>query len=112
MAKIISPNNQYNGISAGVQFLKGVGECSDPYLIDWFKSKGYEVEDESFKPPAKEPSIFDSMDVEQLKAYAKEKGIDIGNSTSLKGIIKKIEEAEKLNSNDGDPEKTGNQQEE
>lgn len=44
MAKIICPNKQYDGVSAGVKFSKGIGECADPYLIEWFKSKGYEVE--------------------------------------------------------------------
>lgn len=44
---------------------------------------------------AKEPSKFDGMDVEQLKAYAAEHGIEIGNSTSINGILKKITEAKK-----------------
>lgn len=43
MTKIVAPNKEYEGISAGVKFSKGVGDCTDPYLIDWFKSKGYEV---------------------------------------------------------------------
>jgi DNA-binding transcriptional MerR regulator len=36
---------------------------------------------------------LNKMTVDELKAYAKEKGIDIGNSTSQKGILKKILEA-------------------
>ena len=36
-----------------------------------------------------------SLSLEELKAYAEEKGIDIGQSTSQKGILKKIQEAEK-----------------
>ena len=36
-----------------------------------------------------------NLSLEELKAYAKEKGIDIGQSTSQKGILKKIQEAEK-----------------
>lgn len=35
------------------------------------------------------------MSVEELKAYAEENGIDIGNATSQSGIIKKIRESEK-----------------
>ena len=50
MAKIYAPNKQYTGISAGVSFINGVGETTDPHLIDWFKSKGYEVEKQSNKP--------------------------------------------------------------
>ncbi len=47
MAKIQAPNKQYTGISAGVSFVNGVGETSDPHLIDWFRTHGYTVE----KPP-------------------------------------------------------------
>lgn len=36
-----------------------------------------------------------NLSLEELKVYAKEKGIDIGQSTSQKGILKKIQEAEK-----------------
>lgn len=35
------------------------------------------------------------MSVEDLKAYAAEKGIDIGNATSVNGITQKIKDAEK-----------------
>lgn len=42
----------------------------------------------------KETSKFDGMDIEQLKIYAGENGIDIGNANSVNGIIKKITEAE------------------
>lgn len=44
MAKILAPNKQYNGTTAGVAFKEGVGETSDPHLIEWFKSRGYTVE--------------------------------------------------------------------
>lgn len=43
MAKVVAPNKDYNGISAGVTFTQGIGKCTDPYLLTWFKSKGYEV---------------------------------------------------------------------
>lgn len=48
MAQIIAPNKDYNGESASVPFVKGVGETSDAYLIEWFKTHGYTViEDEA-----------------------------------------------------------------
>lgn len=31
--------------SASVPFCNGVGETEDPYLIQWFKDHGYEVEE-------------------------------------------------------------------
>ncbi len=46
MAKIISPNTQYSGISASVTFINGVGDTSSPHLIEWFKEHGYTVEEE------------------------------------------------------------------
>lgn len=48
MAQIIAPNKDYTGESASVTFVKGVGETSDAYLIEWFKEHGYTViEDEA-----------------------------------------------------------------
>lgn len=46
MAQIIAPNKDYNGESASVTFIKGVGETSDAYLIEWFKEHGYTVIDD------------------------------------------------------------------
>lgn len=40
---------------------------------------------------------FSKMTVEELKAYAEEHGIDIGNASSQSGISKKIREALKEN---------------
>lgn len=40
---------------------------------------------------------FSKMTVEELKAYAEEHGIDIGNASSQSGIAKKIREASKAN---------------
>ncbi|MBG9737096.1 hypothetical protein [Paenibacillus alvei] len=46
MAKVIAPNKEYTGISAGVTFANGVGETDNPHLLEWFESKGYEVEND------------------------------------------------------------------
>jgi len=100
MAKIYSPNKQYSGISASVVFIRGVGETETPTLLDWFRSHGYAVEDEEKKEPAKDSSSINEMDVDQLKAYAEDHKIDIGNSTSVNGILKKITDAEKATAKD------------
>lgn len=43
MWRIFSPNTEYNGITAGVTFVGGVGETdSDP--SDYFQRHGYQVE--------------------------------------------------------------------
>lgn len=62
MAKVIAPNNQYSGLSAGVAFVNGVGETDNAHLLEWFEEKGYTVEwpvaepekpaEESQQPPA------------------------------------------------------------
>jgi hypothetical protein len=90
MAKIFAPNKDYTGISASVGFAKGVGETTDPNLIEWFKTHGYTVEEEAVSDDE-----FKGKTVEELKAYATENGIDIGNSTSINGIIKKIQDSQK-----------------
>ena len=91
MAKIYAPNKQYTGITASVGFAKGVGETSDPDLIDWFKTHGYTVEEDAEAPGDE----LKGLSIDELRAYATEKGIDIGNSTSLNGILKKIHDAQK-----------------
>lgn len=69
MAKIYAPNEEYTGISASVNFVKGVGETSDPYLLDWFARHGYRVAEE------KKPSKTKSKNADPVKADA-DKGTD------------------------------------
>ncbi|MDQ0254923.1 hypothetical protein J2S74_002305 [Evansella vedderi] len=89
MVKILAPNKEYNGISATVKFIDGVGETNSPHLIDWFKRKGYEV-----KEIESEKSI-DDMTGAELKELAKEKGLE-GYSNmkvaELKEALKELEE--------------------
>ena len=63
MAQIIAPNKDYNGESASVIFVKGVGETSDAYLIEWFKERGYTViEDEAAEVPPEVPQVAPEED--------------------------------------------------
>lgn len=56
MAQIIAPNKDYTGESASVTFVKGVGETSDAYLIEWFRTHGYTViEDKAAEVPPEAP---------------------------------------------------------
>ncbi|WP_214480972.1 hypothetical protein [Bacillus sp. SM2101] len=50
MKKIYSPNKLFNGEVAKVKFVNGVGETDFPYLLDYFKRKGYTIEDVKKKP--------------------------------------------------------------
>lgn len=65
MAKVFSPNKDYTGISATVDFTQGVGECADPHLLDWFKSKGYTVEADAaeLNLPVPEPINEEKVEV-------------------------------------------------
>lgn len=71
MAQIIAPNKDYNGESASVTFVKGVGETSDAYLIEWFKERGYTViEDEAAEvrpevPPEVPPVAPETAETEE-----------------------------------------------
>ena len=47
MAKILTPNKDYSGISASVPFVNGVGYTDDEDLISWFEEHGYGVEVEN-----------------------------------------------------------------
>lgn len=104
MAKIIAPNKSYTGVSASVAFCNGEGSTTNPGLIDWFEKHGYkvikDVAEEGLKVPSEDDKDkekqLSEMDIEELKAYAEEKGIDIGKATSQAGILEKINEAEKV----------------
>lgn len=98
MAKIIAPNKEFTGVSASVSFCNGIGETEDPRLIAWFKDHGYEVDGED----TGQEDPLAKMSIEELKAYAVENSIEIGNSSSQNGILKKIRDAEKGGEVDGE----------
>lgn len=69
MAQIIAPNKDYSGESASVTFVKGVGETSDAYLIEWFKEHGYTViEDEATEVQPKVPPVVPPVAPEEAPA--------------------------------------------
>ena len=44
MPKILAPNREYCGVSAGVTFADGIGETENEHLLKWFEDKGYYIE--------------------------------------------------------------------
>jgi hypothetical protein len=88
MFKISSPNKGYTGVSAGVAFSRGVGLTGRKELVDWFKEHKYIVEE--IKDDVKS---VDDMTVDELKAYAEGKGIDLTGLTKKDDILKKIKGA-------------------
>lgn len=76
MAQIIAPNKDYTGESASVTFVKGVGETSDAYLIEWFRTHGYTVtEDEAteVQPVASEEDPATDVEDEEQAEETQEK---------------------------------------
>lgn len=70
------------------KFVKGVLETSDEKLAFKLKGMGYKVEGEAdVKTPGK-------MNLDELKAYAAENNIDLGEATKKADILKVIQEAE------------------
>ncbi len=75
--KGVFPNKDYTGTSATVDFTQGVGECADPHLLDWFKSKGYTVEADAAElnlpvpEPIEEETEGESEPIEEEKIEVK-----------------------------------------
>lgn len=85
MAKIHAPNKQYNGVSASVTFVNGVGETDKPELLEWFESHGYEVE--SVKSENVALKTIEEMTVPELIIYAKSNEIDLGEAKKKDDIL-------------------------
>ena len=70
------------------KFVKGVFETNDETLASQLKDLGHMVEGEADAKP------LDEMKVEELKAYAAEHNIDLGDAKNKGDILKTIQEAE------------------
>lgn len=70
------------------KFVKGVFETNDEAIASKLKDLGYTVESEADSKP------LDKMMVDELKAYAAEHNIDLGDATNKADVLKAIQEAE------------------
>lgn len=70
------------------RFVKGVFETNDEALASKLKDLGHTVEGEADVKP------IDEMKVDELKAYAAEHNIDLGEVKNKADILKTIQEAE------------------
>ena len=121
LAKIFAPNKDYTGVSAGVPFVKGVGETEKEHVIEWFKSKGYKVDEEiqeteivdepkeneetpENKDIPENPDLnvtvyteeeLKSKDREELVKIAEGKSLTVHYNTGVDKIIKQILESQK-----------------
>lgn len=71
-----------------VVFNRGVGTTNDPEAAEKLKAMGYTVEGEAPADP------LAAMKVDELKAYAAEKGIDLGDAIKKADILAVIRAAE------------------
>lgn len=78
MAKIETIVPGFTGVRAGVQFSNGVGYCSEPWKLGWFKQHGYIISDEPKKPidiiHGDELEFIENASVDELKEFLKEHG--------------------------------------
>ena len=70
------------------RFVKGVFETNDEALASKLKDLGHTVEGEADAKP------LDEMKVDELKIYAVEHNIDLGDAANKADILKAIQEAE------------------
>lgn len=70
------------------KFVKGVFETNDEQIAFKLKSMGHTVTGEADAKP------LDDMKVEELKAYAAEHNIDLGDAAKKADILKIIQETE------------------
>lgn len=72
-----------------IRFTDGVAETDNTTIANKLKNLGYKVEGES-----SEEVDLSEMSVKELKAYANDKGIDIGDATKKAEIITMIQNAD------------------
>lgn len=90
--KAKTPNMVWDGANNRplCKFVKGVFETNDEAVAEKLKGMGYEVTGEADaveKPVSK-------MNLDELKAYAAEHNIDLGDAEKKADILKVIQEAE------------------
>jgi len=64
--------------------------------VEAWERKGYVLIEETIEELALEEAELEKLTAEELAAYAKDNGIDIGMATSIEGILKKIRAAQAL----------------
>lgn len=98
MKIIKTPNPEFTGSRAGVKFVNGVGETDDSAALVSFRRHGYsiedpETEDEQEGEQGGDANPLADLKLDELKAYADEHGIDLGDATKKDDIKAAIEAA-------------------
>lgn len=88
MANITSPVEGFTGNVVGITFTDGKGETDSLGAIAYFKRHGYTVQGEaSATAPISETDPSDKWTKAELKAYATEHNIDLGDATKNADIL-------------------------
>ncbi|MGW0039830.1 hypothetical protein [Gordonia sp. NPDC003376] len=87
MAQITTPVKGFSGTVAGVDFSKGVGETDSEGAIAYFERHGYTVTVEAAAVVVPEGDPSEKWTVDQLKAHAANKGIDLGEAAKKADIL-------------------------
>lgn len=97
MPIIKSPNPQYTGVSASLPFVKGEAKTEDPWLIDWFKNRGYEVVEEKEDNPPSNPQTdppsetdFSKLTKDEIKAKLDELKVEYKSDDNKDVLIEKL----------------------
>lgn len=111
--KITCPNKKYNGESASVKFINGVGNTDSEYLAGWFRSHGYGVEEvqkaenpQTPEPPQdpENPKTDDGGEKanrSELMKKCKELGIPTEKTDTVESLKAKIDSFEATNKDGG-----------
>lgn len=90
---IKTPVKGYTGVSFGVPFANGEGKTIDPWLVQRFKESGYEVTEETAEGTEGDDKDLTGLGYNDLKAKAKEIGLDFPGNISTDDLKAKLKEA-------------------
>lgn len=100
--KVQTPVKDFTGTAAGVEFVAGSGETDNPTALAYFKRHGYQVGDAGTPDDDSDDGVtsLNKMRIDELKAYADERSIDLGDATKKADILAVINAAESDESDD------------